>query len=495
MIQALPTPGGLSRLVDILLPGGGFEAAQNGVTYFNAVDVAWSGAPGTPDVASDGWTVQGLSGGKPLLKHPTLNQYAWFDVPNNRYKISGAIGSDTPERWTKPVGSGADPTGTFFAAGSATGTLTVTPDLTSGVHSFVPTGGYTGGGSIWTFDMPQEPNGAVFAPDWFGRNHGVVSGTSYPNKVNVSGATTPAIAADGWQAIGLTNGKPHYYKSIDGQDWFAWNYSGNNYAISRALSSIGSPALWWAAASINNGTLNPQGTATGTATVTADTTSGTYLFAPAGLAMAQPGGPTVCGQPLPVGVFDGVSGTLIDTGFNPNSIKGNCSLMALVKPVATPNGIALGTQAPATTRLYIGKISSTWSFGVAGSSWSTSSASVTLNEWVMLCATVSGTNATLYVNGQPVQSKTGLSWSGAITGNLYIGANNNATQNNWNGPIALAAVAPVPWPEDKIRRDWEAMNRTPPRYFHSRASGGCKPLRGVDPNLGGQLIHSLGEVQ
>jgi hypothetical protein len=498
MIQALPTPGGLSRYInDILLPGGGFEASQNGTTYYQKVDVAWSGAPGTPDVVAAGWVVGGVYADHPYYSNGT--HFLWWRSVSGRYYLSGSLGGFTGAyNWYN--NSTPDSAGIYNPNAPATGTLTVTPDITSGVHSFVPTGGYTGGGSIWHFGMQPESNGAVFAPDWFGRNHGAVSGTSYPNKVNVTGAgLSPNIAADGWMVEGEYNSVPYYSMMVGADKWYCFRRKitdgTDRWGISKILGSIGSVA-WYSnlvgsATPVGNYTPNPG--VSGNPTVTADAASGTYLFVPAGVQMNRlEGGPTVCGQPLPVGVFDGVG--RIDCG-NVLGFTSNFSLMALIK---YQSGTTIIAKGGGTTSNYVLDVVSgaVRLFGYVGGvahGMLGLGPVVTDGAWHLVVGTFDGLRWRIYDNGGLVRSLDDAVLLTLTTQSLQIGA--RASAGNLNGSIALAAITPVAWDEDKIRRDWEAMQRTPPVYFHSRASGGCKPLRGVDPNLGGKLIHSLGEVQ
>jgi len=142
--------------------------------------------------------------------------------------------------------------------------------------------------------------------------------------------------------------------------------------------------------------------------------------------------------------FDGVSDYLTTgygSGLNPTTADVTIALWA--KPNVTSEDIVAGVDhAGGATRLYVGSYSGFWDIGVQSSPWNNTTTGgvladrkkLNINTWYRLVLVLSGTTATLYVNGIQSISKTYSSYT--FNSGFYIGNQDTDTDHAFDGKIS-----------------------------------------------------------
>ena len=160
--------------------------------------------------------------------------------------------------------------------------------------------------------------------------------------------------------------------------------------------------------------------------------------------------------------FDGVSDYLTTgygSGLNPTTADVTIALWA--KPNVTDDNIVTGIDhAGGATRLYVGSHSEFWDIGVQGSPWNNTTTGgvladrkkLNINTWYRLVVVLSGTTATMYVNGVQTISKTYSSYT--FNSGFYIGNQDTDTDHAFDGKISDFQIWNATWSATDVTYDY-----------------------------------------
>ena len=160
--------------------------------------------------------------------------------------------------------------------------------------------------------------------------------------------------------------------------------------------------------------------------------------------------------------FDGISDYLstgYGSGLNPTTADITITAWANQISVAH-NDVVIGTPVGTNQRLYLGQNGGFWDIGIQSSPWNNTStggvladrASANVNTWYRLVLILSGTTATLYVNGVETISKTYSSYT--LSSGFNIGNNDTDTDNSFSGLISDVQIWDKAWSTDDIAYDY-----------------------------------------
>ena len=160
--------------------------------------------------------------------------------------------------------------------------------------------------------------------------------------------------------------------------------------------------------------------------------------------------------------FDGVSDYLTTgygSGLNPTTADVTIALWA--KPNVTDDNIVTGIDhAGGATRLYVGSHSEFWDIGVQSSPWNNTTTGgvladrkkLNINTWYRLVVVLSGTTATMYVNGVQSISKTYSSYT--FNSGFYIGNQDTDTDHAFDGKVSDFQIWNATWSATDVTYDY-----------------------------------------